>query len=146
MHSSFCLLVFEPLPLSASGVPKKNGDRHASEICLAALSLRDACQIIDRPDMRNRTIEIRPDTPHTNGVRITIWITELQDNTSGWLRPHVDLGLGSSRSLWAAMEATCGPGRMAEHPKLLEGIFYCPDALHCTMSACLESRDCSESH
>jgi len=44
--------------LVASGVPKKNGDRHASEICSAALSLRDACQIIDRPDMRNRTIEI----------------------------------------------------------------------------------------
>ena len=59
LHSSFCLLVFDPLPLSAPGVPKKNGDRHASEICLAALSLRDACQIIDRPDMRNRTIEIR---------------------------------------------------------------------------------------
>ena len=39
-------------------MPKKNGDRHASEICAAALSLRDACQIIDRPDMRNRTIEV----------------------------------------------------------------------------------------
>ena len=56
-------------------MPKKNGDRHASEICLAALSLRDACQIIDRPDMRNRTIEIRTAEPASiNDICITIWI------------------------------------------------------------------------
>merc|ERR1719188_1467257 len=53
--------------LVASGVPKKNGDRHASEICAAAPSLRDACQIIDRPDMRNRTIEIMAGI-HTGAV------------------------------------------------------------------------------
>ena len=48
-------------------MPKKNGDRHASEICSAALSLRDACQIIDRPDMRNRTIEIMAGV-HTGAI------------------------------------------------------------------------------
>ena len=60
--------------LHASGVPKKNGDRHASEICLAALSLRDACQIIDRPDMRNRTIEIR-DHPQMISTMFSVVLT-----------------------------------------------------------------------
>ncbi len=53
--------------LIASGVPKKNGDRHAVEICQAALALRDACQMIDRPDMRNKCIEIMAGV-HTGGI------------------------------------------------------------------------------
>jgi class 3 adenylate cyclase len=44
--------------LVASGVPKLNGEKHATEICAAGLALKDACQLIDRPDIRNRTIEI----------------------------------------------------------------------------------------
>ena len=64
-------------------MPKKNGDRHASEICSAALSLRDACQIIDRPDMRNRTIEIMAGI-HTGAIvagvvgnRMPRWVPSL---------------------------------------------------------------------
>ena len=45
--------------LVASGLPKKNGDKHATEICSMALSLLSACGMIERPDKRPQTIEIR---------------------------------------------------------------------------------------
>jgi len=45
--------------LVVSGVPKKNGDAHASEICNMALDLKAACGSVVRPDIAPRTITIR---------------------------------------------------------------------------------------
>ena len=39
-----------------SGVPKPNGDKHATEICNMALSLQKACRAIQRPDTKPKTI------------------------------------------------------------------------------------------
>ncbi|TRY71119.1 hypothetical protein TCAL_02390 [Tigriopus californicus] len=45
--------------LVASGLPKKNGDKHAVEVCNMALTLRNAASLIVRPDKRPQTIEIK---------------------------------------------------------------------------------------
>jgi class 3 adenylate cyclase len=45
--------------LVVSGVPKKNGDKHAAAICNMALDLKAACGSIVRPDIAPRTITIR---------------------------------------------------------------------------------------
>ena len=45
--------------LVASGLPKKNGDKHAREICSMALNLMAACGMIVRPDKKPQTIEIK---------------------------------------------------------------------------------------
>lgn len=45
--------------LVVSGVPKKNGDAHAAEICNMALDLKAACGSVIRPDIAPRTITIR---------------------------------------------------------------------------------------
>jgi len=45
--------------LVVSGVPKKNGDKHAAEICNMALDLKAACGSVVRPDIAPRTIKIR---------------------------------------------------------------------------------------
>lgn len=45
--------------LVASGLPRKNGDKHAVEVCNMALTLRNAASLIVRPDKRPQTIEIK---------------------------------------------------------------------------------------
>jgi class 3 adenylate cyclase len=45
--------------LVVSGVPKKNGDKHAEEICNMALDLKAACGSVVRPDIAPRTITIQ---------------------------------------------------------------------------------------
>jgi len=45
--------------LVVSGVPKKNGDKHAAEICNMALELKAACGSVVRPDIAPRTITIQ---------------------------------------------------------------------------------------
>jgi atrial natriuretic peptide receptor B len=53
--------------LVASGLPKKNGDRHATEICSMALTLNAACKAIERPDRKSRSIEIKAGI-HTGNI------------------------------------------------------------------------------
>lgn len=45
--------------LVASGLPQRNGDRHAVEICDMSLSLRRSCMAIERPDRVGTHIEIK---------------------------------------------------------------------------------------
>ena len=45
--------------LVASGLPKKNGEKHAAEICAMSLSVMAACGMIERPDKRPQTIEMK---------------------------------------------------------------------------------------
>ena len=45
--------------LIASGLPERNGDRHAIEICTMALKLLEASNVVIRPDRRPKTIEIK---------------------------------------------------------------------------------------
>ena len=53
--------------LVASGLPKKNGDKHPTEICAMALNLVAACGMIERPDKKPQTIEIKCGI-HTGGI------------------------------------------------------------------------------
>ena len=43
----------------ASGLPRTNGDKHATAICSMALNLMAACGMIVRPDKKPQTIEIK---------------------------------------------------------------------------------------
>ncbi len=45
--------------LVASGLPKRIGDRHATEICAMALTLMAACARVGRPDKRTDSIQIK---------------------------------------------------------------------------------------
>ena len=51
----------------ASGLPKRNGDKHAVEISSMALNLMAACGMVVRPDKRPKTIDIRVGI-HTGAV------------------------------------------------------------------------------
>ncbi len=51
----------------ASGLPKKNGDKHAKEICSMAISLNIASGMVVRPDRKPETITITAGI-HTGSV------------------------------------------------------------------------------
>ncbi len=50
----------------ASGLPNKNGDKHAKEICSLAITLQAAGGMVVRPDKKPNTIDIQAGV-HTGG-------------------------------------------------------------------------------
>ena len=59
MFTSFQVESISDSYMVASGLPERNGDQHAPEICSMALELVEVAAELDRPDRRGADVALR---------------------------------------------------------------------------------------